>query len=119
MNMLRELRCADSLNKTYLDNYFTDEELWLMVTRNAAASAPPTTSSARSPPASWADIAIFDGSTARRPPRRHRRGARRTSSLVMRAGKLLYGDAAVVDALGADRLRRARRVRRRQVGLRA
>ena len=25
MNMLRELRCADELNATYYDHYFTDE----------------------------------------------------------------------------------------------
>ena len=28
MNMLRELACADSFNKTYLSGYFTDVELW-------------------------------------------------------------------------------------------
>ena len=32
MNLLRELACADSFNKTYLDGYFTDVQLWQMVT---------------------------------------------------------------------------------------
>lgn len=37
MNLLRELRCADSYNQTYLDHFFTDEQLWQMVTANAAS----------------------------------------------------------------------------------
>ena len=37
MNVLRELQCADYLNATYYSRTFTDEELWRMVTANAAA----------------------------------------------------------------------------------
>src|SRR5262249_52429131 len=37
MNLLRELQCADGFNQTYLDHYFTDAQLWQMVTANAAA----------------------------------------------------------------------------------
>ena len=37
MNVLRELRCADSLNQKYLGKPFTDRALWMMVTANAAA----------------------------------------------------------------------------------
>ena len=32
MNLLRELRCADGLNETYLGRFFTDAQLWQMVT---------------------------------------------------------------------------------------
>jgi cysteine-rich repeat protein len=38
VNLLRELACADSWNQTYLGKYFTDEQLWLMVTQNAASA---------------------------------------------------------------------------------
>src|SRR5258706_7487345 len=38
INMLRELRCADDWNRVYLDKYFSDEQLWLMATQNAAAA---------------------------------------------------------------------------------
>ncbi|KGJ95222.1 amidohydrolase family protein [Colwellia psychrerythraea] len=36
MNMSRELVCADDFNTTYLNNTFTQKELWSMVTNNAA-----------------------------------------------------------------------------------
>ena len=63
MNLLRELACADSLNKGYFAGYFTDEELWLMVTRNAAASVNYDDVLGRLAPGAFGDIAIFDGST--------------------------------------------------------
>ncbi|MEJ7603579.1 MAG: hypothetical protein WKG01_37175, partial [Kofleriaceae bacterium] len=37
MNLLRELRCADDLNKTYYNSHFSDVQLWQMVTSTAAA----------------------------------------------------------------------------------
>ncbi len=37
MNLLRELRCADDYNATYLDHYFSDQDLWKMVTAVNAA----------------------------------------------------------------------------------
>src|SRR5262249_11794643 len=39
MNVLRELKCADSLNGTYYGGFFSDEQLWLMVTSDAATAA--------------------------------------------------------------------------------
>src|SRR5690606_25598277 len=39
MNMQRELKCADSLNQDYYDGYFSDRELWRMVTLYAAQAA--------------------------------------------------------------------------------
>lgn len=100
INLLRELACADSLNKSYYAGYFTDEQLWLMVTRNAAASVSYDDVLGRLAPGVFADIAIFDGSGATR--KEHRaviEGAPETVALVERAGKPLYGDADVVNAL--------------------
>lgn len=36
MNLLRELRCAADLNTNWFGGHFTDEQLWRMVTQNAA-----------------------------------------------------------------------------------
>ena len=39
MNLLRELKCADSLNTNYYAKHFSDGDLWRMVTYNAAWAA--------------------------------------------------------------------------------
>ncbi|MDB4970885.1 MAG: Metal dependent amidohydrolase, partial [Myxococcales bacterium] len=100
MNLLRELSCADSLNQTYYNKFFTDEDLWLMVTRNAAASINYDDVLGRLVPGAFADIAIFDGATKKD----HRAIIESQPSkvvLVERAGKALYGDATVVGALAS------------------
>ncbi|HVW27286.1 MAG TPA: amidohydrolase family protein [Polyangiaceae bacterium] len=105
MNMLRELACAASFNRERLGGFFSDRDLWLMVTANAASTVAATDAFGVLAPGRVADIAIFDGST-------------RTSydavvgasapdvALVLRGGKPLYGDAAIVGALaqGCDAL---------------
>jgi len=91
MNMLRELACADSFNKTYLDNYFSDVQLWQMVTSNAAAVTATDDVIGVLAPGKVADISIFT---------RHNKGGYRAVieaepkdvALVMRGGKILYGD---------------------------
>jgi cytosine/adenosine deaminase-related metal-dependent hydrolase len=100
MNLLRELACADAFNQTYLDGFFRDEDLWLMVTRNAALATASDAKLGLLATGHLGDIAIFDGRTnadyraviAAQPA---------DVVLVMRAGKPLYGDAAVVSGLGA------------------
>jgi len=98
MSLLRELACADSFNTTYLDHYFTDDQLWGMVTANAAALTKTDDAIGLLKAGMVADISIFasHGKPAFRsvieaqPP---------DVALVMRAGKVLYGDDAVVNAL--------------------
>ncbi len=100
MNLLRELRCADSYNQTYLDHFFSDEELWLMVTRNAALVTASDDALGTLKVGSFGDVAIFDG---------RQNGDYRAVIdaepqdvvLVMRAGKPLYGDAALITGLAA------------------
>jgi cytosine/adenosine deaminase-related metal-dependent hydrolase len=101
MNLLRELRCADELNHTYFDNYFSDEQLWRMVTVNAAEVTATDDAIGLLAPGRLADLAIFDG--------RSRSDYRAVVSaeaadvvLVMRAGTVLYGDAPLVSSLGAS-----------------
>ncbi|HEX6837984.1 MAG TPA: thrombospondin type 3 repeat-containing protein, partial [Polyangia bacterium] len=100
INLLRELACADSLNKSYYAGHFTDEELWLMVTRNAAASVNYDDVLGTLKPGAFGDIAIFDGST-KKDHRAVIEGAPETVALVERGGKALYGDADVVNALAS------------------
>ena len=100
MNLLRELKCADSLNKDYYDNYFTDEKLWKMVTANAASVTATDDVIGTLAPGKTADITIFNG---------HGKTYRAVIDaepadvvLVMRGGKVLYGDEAAVTALAQN-----------------
>jgi cytosine/adenosine deaminase-related metal-dependent hydrolase len=98
INVLRELACADSLNKTYYGTHFTDEDLWLMVTRNAAASVNYDDVLGELKPGAFADISIFDGTT-KKDHRAVIEGAPESVVLVERGGKALYGDADVINAM--------------------
>jgi hypothetical protein len=102
MNMLRELRCADSLNKTYYDNFFSDKQLWEMTTLNAAAVTATDDVIGLLAPNHVADIAIFKGNGKPNAFRSIIEADPQDVSLVMRGGKTLYGDDAAVSALASD-----------------
>ena len=97
MNLLRELKCADGYNKAYLGSYFSDVALWKMVTANAAATTKTDDAIGVLDVGRFADISIFAA---------HGASFRAVIDakpedvvLVMRAGKVLYGDDAVVNSL--------------------
>ncbi|MCS6856620.1 MAG: amidohydrolase family protein [Sandaracinaceae bacterium] len=125
MNMLRELACADEFNASYLDGYFSDEDLWLMATRNAAMAVGMEEVIGTLAPRMLADIAIFDG----RVHPDHRAVIDADSPdvvLVLRGGVPLYGDAALIEGIpnggtGCDLVdvcgRPKRACVRREVGL--
>jgi imidazolonepropionase-like amidohydrolase len=95
MNMLRELRCADGLNRNFFDNFFSDEALWLMATRDAAASLAVDDVIGTIARGQRADLAIFNG--ARRRDHRAVLDAEvQDVALVLRGGAVLSGDAAAV-----------------------
>jgi cytosine/adenosine deaminase-related metal-dependent hydrolase len=103
MNLLRELRCDDSFNKTYLDGYFNDEALWRMVTSDAARAAAVDDVIGTLAVGKVADIAIFEGKTHKD----HRAildADPQDVALVMRGGKVLYGDAPLVASGTCDAL---------------
>lgn len=94
MNLLRELRCAAELNKTYFGGHFSDVQLWQMVTSNAASLTATDDVIGLLAPGKVADIAVFAG---------HGKTFRAVIdaepadvALVMRGGKVLYGDGAIV-----------------------
>ncbi|MEO6953292.1 MAG: amidohydrolase family protein [Polyangia bacterium] len=96
MNMLRELRCADSMNKNYDGNYFTDHDLWTMATANGALVTATDDAIGSIQPGLFADLAIFDGKT--HVDYRAIIDANPDDVvLVMRAGKPIYGDKSIID----------------------
>jgi hypothetical protein len=98
MNLLRELACADSFNKNYLDNYFSDVQLWQMVTSNAAAVTATDDVIGLLAPGRVADIAIFKRN-GKAPYRAVIEAEPKDVVLVMRGGKTLYGDETAVGGL--------------------
>ncbi len=95
MNLLRELKCADSLNTNYFATHFSDGDLWRMVTYNAAWAAGAADMIGALKPGYVADISIFDGAVSKD----HRAvidAGVEDVVLVVRGGKVLYGDDAVV-----------------------
>jgi cytosine/adenosine deaminase-related metal-dependent hydrolase len=102
INLLRELQCADSLNKKNFNNTFSDYDLWMMVTANAAKATHTYPQIGILKRDSFADIAIYDG---RKAGLRHYRAIIDANvqdvALVLRGGTPLYGDEAVVNAIPA------------------
>lgn len=97
MHLLRELTCADSFNKTNLGGYFTDADLWHMVTDNAAAAVGAQNAFGKLQAGYIADIAIYSSATAKD----HRavlEGSVEDVALVLRGGKPSYGDEALVSS---------------------
>jgi large repetitive protein len=105
-NLLRELQCADQLNRDYYAGFFSDVALWEMATVNAAAAVATDDAIGILKEGNVADISIFDGS-ARRDFRAIIDAEPKNVALVMRGGKALYGDAAIIAGLrptGCDTL---------------
>ncbi|MFN0252881.1 MAG: lamin tail domain-containing protein [Kofleriaceae bacterium] len=100
MNMSRELACADSFNRDYLNNFFDDRQLWMMVTINAASVTATDEAIGLLTPGKVADISIFE-LNGKAPYRGVIEAEPKDVALVLRAGKPLYGDDATIAALAA------------------
>lgn len=97
MNLLRELQCADGLNTNYFNRALTDEELWRTVTSNAS-TATATVNLGRIAVGKLGDLAVYK----RKPGTFYRSvidAEPQDVVMTMRAGRVLYGDAAVVAAV--------------------
>jgi hypothetical protein len=99
MNLLRELACADSFNRTALGQRFTDAELWHMVTDNGAAASGFGAELGTLKAGLQADLTVFSGTNDYRAVI----GASvEDVKLVLRGGHPLTGDAALVAQLQTD-----------------
>jgi hypothetical protein len=104
MNMLRELACAADLNQNQFGRYFSSEALWRMATLNGALATATADVIGQLVSGYVADIAVFIGQpkAGRRDHAAVVRAGVEDVALVLRGGRPLYGDAAVLEALGAD-----------------
>jgi cytosine/adenosine deaminase-related metal-dependent hydrolase len=94
----RELACIASWNSTYLDEYFTDEDMWQMATINAARAMNAETLIGSLEVGKLADIAVFHAE----PGETYRAiidALHGDIDLVVRDGDVLYGESDVVAAL--------------------
>ncbi len=99
IHMLREFACADFFNSVYLNGFFTDRELWKMGTVNNAAALGILDVTGALRIGLAGDIAIFDGLEHPNFYRAVIAGTERSVALVMRGGKPLFGDKAIMDAI--------------------
>ena len=115
-DLARELACADTLNRNYFDNAFSDRELWLMTTRNPAVALGIDDQLGTLAAGRFGDIAIYDGRGKENPYRAIIEASAQSTVLVLRRSSLpfsqaggppyvgsigLYGDASVMSALPA------------------
>jgi hypothetical protein len=101
VNLQRELQCAAELNDTYFDNVLSDRELVDMVTVNAAKAAQMDDVIGELLPGKIADISIFNA-TSHEGYRAVIDAEASDIVLVMRGGKPLYGDDALMTGLGVS-----------------
>lgn len=97
MNLLRELQCADGLNRNYFNNAMSDEALWRTVTANGAEATATAASIGRIAVGKLGDLAIYK----RRPGSFYRSvidAEAQDVVVTIRGGKVLYGDRSVVSA---------------------
>lgn len=100
--LLRELRCADSFNRTYLNGVFKDRDLWKMATLSAARATATDDVIGSLEPGKFGDVAVFRES-AHTGYRAAIAADPQDVVLVMRGGTPLYGDSNVISALpGTD-----------------
>ncbi len=104
MNLLRELACADEYNTKYLGGFFADYQLYRMVTEDAAQITATASQIGSIKKGLFGDVTVWNG--AGKDPFRAIVGASVSDvALVLRAGKVLTGESAVVDAMpgGGDK----------------
>ncbi|HEY1697846.1 MAG TPA: amidohydrolase family protein [Polyangiaceae bacterium] len=101
MNILRELACADTLNTKYFGGAFDDPSLVAMATQNAATAMGFGSQIGSITKGMAADLVVF-ATTGTKGWRTPIEAASEDVALVLRGGKALYGDAALVQAAGGS-----------------
>jgi cytosine/adenosine deaminase-related metal-dependent hydrolase len=99
--MNREMSCAAFLDDSYYGNVFTDEDIWRMATINAAEATGTSARLGSLIRGKLADIAVYRADAGVL----HRAVIDATTddvALVVRAGDVLFGEDAIVNALDAS-----------------
>jgi cytosine/adenosine deaminase-related metal-dependent hydrolase len=99
INLVRELRCADQLNRDHYGSYFSDRELWSMATGNAAAALAVDDAVGLLLPGRVADLAIYNAENRATPWRAIIDAEPDDVVLVLRGGLPMYGDSPLMAAL--------------------
>jgi hypothetical protein len=100
MNMLRELQCADYLDRVHFDDHFGDRELWQMATSNAARATGNSATLGTLAQGRVGDIAVFRTHDDAQDHRAVIDAGVDDVVLVLRGGEPLYGDDALLDGVG-------------------
>lgn len=98
MNMQRELTCASELNANYYNHFFSDGDLFRMVTINAAKALHAENDIGSLAQGLIGDIAIYDA-RVHTDYRAIIDGEPKDVALVLRGGKPIYGDDAVISTI--------------------
>jgi hypothetical protein len=99
MNMSRELRCAQDLNRNNYGDHFTDRQLWQMVTQNAAFVVGAQNALGALKPGYMGDVAVFSAGDAKDYRAVINAGVEDVM-LVLRGGTVLYGDTSLLAQTG-------------------
>ncbi len=100
LNLMRELQCARDFNTTYLNNAFSDRQLFGMVTENPALAAGMEADIGSLQLGLLADITLFD-SGGNQGYAVVTEADESDVLLVLKAGTPVYGDAMLMEDLGA------------------
>jgi hypothetical protein len=99
LNMLRELACATEFNRDYLNNTFSERDLFRMVTLNAALSADMADDIGHLGAGTLADVVLWD-SAGGQGYGVVTNGTEQQVLLVLKGGLPMYGDAGIMEDLG-------------------
>lgn len=100
MNMLRELSCADNFDNNYLNDSFSDEDLWWMATGAAAKALNVESQVGELKVGLIADLSIFQKKSTGNKYRSIIEAKPSDILLVLKAGRAIYGNTALVQAIG-------------------
>lgn len=99
----REMACADSFNKSALNGFFSDKDIWKMATENAAIALRADADVGTLETGKLADIAIFaEADDVKSPWRAPLEAKPGETALVLRGGTPLYGEAGVLGVLDSS-----------------
>lgn len=101
IHLLRELSCAADLNQKQYGDFFTMRDLWQMVTYNAALATSTHDVIGQLSEGWVADIAVFQTKPDRKEHAAVVQAGVEDVALVLRGGQPMYGDAALLQGLGA------------------